>query len=62
MYIDSHCHLQHTFNPNEIIEFSKTKDGYALDFQKGWLSENPLLHADLIQEQAYLKEVGIELH
>ena len=43
------------------LQFSKSKDGYALDFQEGWLSDNPLLHADLIHEQAYLQEVGIEL-
>ena len=43
------------------LQFTQTNDGYALDFSEEWLVDNPLLHADLILEQAYLKEVGIEL-
>ncbi|MCP3674058.1 MAG: hypothetical protein GY829_06260 [Gammaproteobacteria bacterium] len=55
-------HRGHSDQNIPDLQFSKTKDGYALNFQDGWLSDNPLLHADLIQEQAYQQEAGIELH
>lgn len=33
----------------------------SLEFKQGWLAENPLTEADLKQEQAWLKGIGVKL-
>ena len=43
------------------IDISANLNGLFLKFDPKWLTEHTLLHADLQQEQSYLKKVGIIL-
>jgi exopolyphosphatase/guanosine-5'-triphosphate,3'-diphosphate pyrophosphatase len=42
------------------MHLSVKRGGYALVFPDGWLEANPLTRADLEEEAAHLKAVGIE--
>jgi exopolyphosphatase/guanosine-5'-triphosphate,3'-diphosphate pyrophosphatase len=43
------------------IGITAKKDGYLLDFPKGWLDENPLTRADLEQEAERVEPAGFEV-
>lgn len=47
-------------NPPQL-ELTWKKDGFDLELEQGWLSENPLTEAELSSETGFWKDIGIEL-
>ncbi|GGW81245.1 exopolyphosphatase [Alteromonas halophila] len=50
---------QQGFVPDFIV--SADKSSLTLTFPEGWLSQRPIIHADLKREKSYLKTIGIAL-
>ncbi len=46
--------------PLPAMHLAVKRGGYAIEFPAGWLDENPLTRADLAEEAAHLRAVGIE--
>jgi exopolyphosphatase/guanosine-5'-triphosphate,3'-diphosphate pyrophosphatase len=47
--------------PLPHVTLTALKHGLKMTFAKGWMDEHPLTNHDFLQEQAYLKAVGITL-
>ena len=50
---------QETFLPDFSTSISKT--GLTIEFEENWLSQKPILSADLAQEKAYWQVLGLKL-
>ncbi|GAB7563827.1 exopolyphosphatase [Methylobacillus methanolivorans] len=54
-----HRNRQPDNRPDLVLSITKT--GYQLEIDSDWLKENPLTEAELLNEVAYWKEVGLSL-